>query len=155
MSSPTSTLKWKRRRKAVVPRLNGAGNSGLQVARRQSRALLGAYAQPDAEIAFEAAIVGVDGVECGGKERRFHRSEHLRDFIGKIAAGGGVAPVEAVGEQVILGDQIVSYAERMQDQRTGKTGAILAGATMNNQRRTVFNEVSEQRAEVRRVVSHI
>src|SRR6202043_1696283 len=75
--------------------------------------------------------------------------------VRKIGAGGWVAPVEEVGEQVILRDQIVWDAERMQDQRAGKSGAILAGGAMDHQWGAVLQQMSEQRTEAWRVVPHI
>ena len=74
-------------------------------------------------------------------------ADRLPDVVGKIGAGGRIAPVEAVGEQVILRDHVVRDAERMQDQRAGKSGAILAGGAMNNQRRAVLQQMREQRAK--------
>jgi len=67
---------------------------------------------------------------------------------GKSLNGGRVAAIEAVGQQIILRDQIVRYAERVQDQRAGKSGAILAGGAMNHQRRMILKQVSKQRAEI-------
>jgi hypothetical protein len=46
-------------------------------------------------------------------------------------------------------------AERMQDQRAGKTGAVLAGGAMDHQRRAIFQQMRKQRAEMLRVVLYI
>jgi len=56
---------------------------------------------------------------------------------------------------VIFGDDVVGHAERVQDQRAGETGAVLAGGAMNHQRRAVLEQMREQRAEARRVVMYI
>ena len=74
---------------------------------------------------------------------------------GRSGLADGIAPVEAVGQQIILGDHIVRHAERMQDQRAGKSGAVLAGGAMDHQRRAVLQQMGEQRAEARRVLAHI
>ena len=42
-----------------------------------------------AKIGFEIAIVGVDSLERGGKERCLHRAQHLLDIVGQVAAGLG------------------------------------------------------------------
>ena len=43
----------------------------------------------------------------------------------------------------------------MQDQRAGKTGAVLAGGAMDHQRRAIFQQMRKQRAEVLRVFLHV
>ena len=111
--------------------------------------------QPVAEITFQAAIFFRNRLKGGGQERRFDRPQHSSDFIRKIAAGVGVAPVEAVGKQIIVGDHIVGHSEGMQDQRAGKAGAVLAGGTVNHKRRAILQQMAEQGTEARRVVTHI
>ena len=73
--------------------------------------------------------------------------EHLPDVVGQVAARIGIPAVEAVGQQIVFRDHVVGDAERMQDQRAGKTGAVLAGGAMDHQRRAVFQQMREQRAE--------
>src|SRR6266404_3987698 len=133
--------KWKRRPEATSSVALGAMRiSGFQVARLERCAFACAEAQGVTEIAFEITIIGADGIEARGEEGSLHRREHLPDVLGKIGAGCGVAPVEAVGEQIILGNQLTGHAERMQDQRAGETGAVLAGGAMDHQRRAVLKQ---------------
>ena len=106
-------------------------------------------------MAFEIAVIGADGLKRGGEEPAFHRSEHLLDVLGQVAGGSGIAAVETVRQRIILGYHLVRHAERVQDQRAGETGAILAGGAMNDQRRAVFKQMGKKRPETRRVVTHI
>ena len=76
--------------------------SGLQVDGLEPRAFACREAQSVAEIGFEIAVIGVDHLEGGGEERGFDRRQRLPDFLGKIGADSGVAPIEAVGQQIIL-----------------------------------------------------
>ena len=69
------------------------------------------------------------------------------DVVGQVGAGDGIAPVEAVGQQVIFRNHVVGHAERMQDQRAGKAGAILAGGAVDHQRRAVVQQMREQASE--------
>ena len=66
------------------------------------RALGGAETEALAEIGVEVAIVGVDGLERGGKKRSLHRAQHLLDVVGQVAAGRGIPAVEAVGQQIVF-----------------------------------------------------
>ena len=87
-----------------VRRVEGGLRSeiSLQIARFEMRALGGAETEAVAEIGFEVAIVGVDGLERGGKKRFLHRAQHLLDVVGQVAAGGGVPAVVAVGQEIIF-----------------------------------------------------
>src|SRR5450631_2660546 len=81
--------------------------SAIQIACFERRAFPKAKPQPVAEIAFEIAVVGADGVEPGGEKRRLDPRQHLPDLLGKVGTGGGVAAVEAVGEQIVFRDQFI------------------------------------------------
>src|SRR6476620_861840 len=60
--------------------------SALQIARFEMSAFGFAETKAIAEIGFEIAIVGVDGLERGGEERVLHRAQHLFDFVRQVAA---------------------------------------------------------------------
>src|SRR4051794_34432526 len=65
-------------------------NSGLQVARRERRALGGAETDAVPEVGFEIAVIGVDRFERGAEECRPYRAQHLPDVVGQVAAGIGI-----------------------------------------------------------------
>src|ERR1700732_3761244 len=77
----------------LAPRFRWQWNAGLQIARFERGAFARAKPQSVAKIVFEIAVVGADGFEGGGEERRFHRPEHLSDILREIAGGGGIAAV--------------------------------------------------------------
>src|SRR6266481_7768518 len=80
--------------------------SAIQIAGFEPRAFACTETQPVAEIVFEIAVVGADGIERGGEKRCFDPRQHLLDLLRKIGAGGGVAAVEAVGEQIVFRDHV-------------------------------------------------
>ena len=63
-----------------------------------------------AKIAFEIAVVGVNGLERGGEERCLHRAEHLPDIVGQVDAVIGVPAVEAIGQEVVFRDDVLGNA---------------------------------------------
>src|SRR5690349_12511046 len=65
------------------------------------------------QIPVEAAIAGIDGLEGRSQERRLHRSEHLPNLVRQIAADGGIAAVEAVGQQIVFRNHLVIDAKRV------------------------------------------
>ena len=75
--------------------------------------------------------------------------------VGQVGAVIGIPAVEAVGQEIVFRDDVLGNAERMQDQRAGKTGAVLAGGAVDHQRRAIFQQMRKQRAEMLRVVLHI
>src|SRR5882672_7904453 len=98
--------------------------SAIQIAGFEPCAFACTEAQPVAEIVFEIAVVGADGLESGGEKRCLDPRQHLLDLLRQIGTGRGVAAVEAVGEQIVFRDQLVRYPERMQDQRAGEPSEI-------------------------------
>ena len=81
------------------------------------------------------------------KERRVHRADRLPNFVRQVGGGGRIAPVETVGQQIIFADDAFGDAERVQDQRAGKAGAVLAGRAVNHDRTFAIDEMREQLAE--------
>src|ERR1700722_12006576 len=140
--------KWKPRPEDLIssPRELARPRSDFEVARLECRPFAASKPKPIGKIGFEVTIIGADGLESGGEERGLHRAQHLPDIIGKVVAGGGIAPVKSVGEQIILGDHVLGYAERMQDQGAGESGAVLAGGAVDHQRSAVLEQVREQAA---------
>ena len=60
-----------------------------------------------------------------------------------------------VGQKIVLGNDVVGDAERMQNQRAGEAGAVLAGRAMDHQRRAVFQQMTKQRTKTVRVMADI
>src|SRR3981189_1816367 len=124
-------LNWKQRHR-TPPWLGFTRGciSGFQVARLELRAFARTEAESLVEITLKMAVVGPDGIKPCGEEGSFHGPANPAALVGEIAARRRVAPVEAVGQQVILSNEIFRYPERVQDQRTGEAGAVLARGGM-------------------------
>src|SRR5689334_3619572 len=103
-----------------------SSGSGLQIAFLQFRALPRPQTQAVPQVAFEIAITLVDGLEARREERGVDRADGLPDLVWQIGRGGGIAPVESVRQKIILGDDALGHAERVQDQRASEAGAVLA-----------------------------
>src|ERR1700742_4911041 len=118
--------RWTRRPDPSISR------SGLQVAPLQFRALPRTEPKAIPEIAFEIAVALVDGVEACFEVRRVHRADRLPNFVRQVGGGSRIATVKTVGQQIIFADDALGDAERVQDQRAGKAGAVLAGRAMDH-----------------------
>src|SRR5437763_46264 len=125
----------------------GVAALGLQIARLERRLLCCAEVEAVAQVGFEIAILAGDGLESGRQIRGLDGTYRVENVDRQIRRARCVAPIMRVGQQIVLRDNRIRDAERMQDQRACKAGAILAGRAMDDERRTVFQEMAEQGAK--------
>src|ERR1700756_3326122 len=129
--------------------------SRRKIPRLELVALGGAEAKPVAEIGFDVAILGADGFEASREEGRLDRSDGALDLGGQFRGGVGIAPVETVGEKIVFADHLFGHAKRVQEERAGKPGAVLARRAMDHRRRAGLDETRKQLAKTVSVEAYI
>src|ERR1700753_2101260 len=146
---------WRRLPRGEGPTGAAGGQSTLQTTLLQHFASKLIKDPSTCEVSLDVPVIPADGIEGGAEKRFLHRPQRLAHVVGKVGTGSRIATVEPIGEQIVFSDHIVGDTKRMQDQCAGKTGAVLAGRTVDDERRAIPKKVGEQRAEARRIVTNI
>ena len=92
----------------------------------------------------QAADIGVDGVKRGLEKRRLHLPQHVHHMRRAMGLDQRAAAVELVGEQVVGHHRLTPHAERVEQQRGGETGAVLASGAVEHHRRGLLQQVAEK-----------
>jgi hypothetical protein len=83
-----------------------------------------------------------------------HRPQHLAHH-GRKGAGVQPASQPLVGQQVVAHDHVVAHAQSVQEQGSGKAGAVLAGGAVEHQRRVMrASRWANSCGKARRVAAH-